>query len=160
AGSPMSGGPPGRGQPPEITARPGVAGAWHMPCSDAGPVQPSLTTRGRTMSRSRSRSSAHTLAILALAPALPACGSSAHEGAYLTIVGDRNVYVGYESTRRLSIRYHDADNQPLAGEVGFAVAGDLRGSSISTSSGVTNSQGIVEIDVHGGPDDTTFRIVA
>jgi hypothetical protein len=105
------------------------------------------------------------LYLLALSLALPACGSDAggipEEGnAYLTVVGDRNVFVGLETSRRLAVRYHDASDLPLAGEVSFAVVGDLRGSEISKATGVSNAQGIVELDVFGGSQDATFRIVA
>jgi hypothetical protein len=109
--------------------------------------------------------SKRVLYLLALSLALPACGSDAggipEEGnAYLTIVGDRNVFVGLGTSRRLAVRYHDASDQPLAGEVSFDVVGDLRGSQISKATGVTNAQGIVELDVFGGDENATFRIVA
>lgn len=95
-----------------------------------------------------------------------ACGGSSsnpppEEGnAYLTVVGDRNVFLDHDAAQRLSIRYHDSQDQPLAGEVSFRLVGDAKGSSISKDSGVTNSQGIVELQVEAGAEDANFRIEA
>lgn len=99
--------------------------------------------------------------------ALGACGGNGsnlpppEEGnAYLTIVGDSNVFIDRGAQQRLMVRYHDSNDQPLAGKIMFEVVGSAQGSTISKDSGVTNSEGLVELNVNAGSQDTSFQIKA
>ena len=103
-------------------------------------------------------------ALLVSASAL-ACGGSAggdpEEGnAYLSIVGDRNVFLDYGAQVSLAVRYHDSNDEPLAGEVSVSVQGDLKDTRLDNTSGVTDAQGIVRYQLSAGTSDAAFGIEA
>jgi len=121
----------------------------------------------------KTTNSKHLNLFLAIALATTAaCGSDSKGGddddddnmptkAYLTVVGDSNVFLENGWTHRLSVRYHGADNQALAGSVDFRVVGGSGGGNLLDSSGVTNSDGIVQVDlVAGSAGDALFTIEA
>lgn len=89
-------------------------------------------------------------ALLALSAA--ACGGSndGNEQAFLTIVGDKNVFLDNGDVQKLRVRYHDAEDRPLSGAVDFRLVGTTGGSTLSKSTAVTNPDGIVEIDLSAG----------
>lgn len=99
--------------------------------------------------------------------ALAACGGSELDGtdtgegnAFLTVVGDRNVYVEYGLQQTLKVRYHDADDQPLTGEIDFAIMGDGYGSELNRTAAVTDADGIAEIVLLAGDAEGVFTIEA
>ncbi len=81
--------------------------------------------------------------------------------AQLTVVGDANVFLENGWVQRITVRYHDGDDQALAGRIDFAVVGSSAGGTVSSAFGVTNSEGVVEIDVAAGTTgDASFKITA
>ncbi len=81
--------------------------------------------------------------------------------AYLTIVGDSNVFMESGWTQTISVRYHDGNDGALAGEVEFSVVGNSNGGTISSPSSVTNSDGQASIDViAGATGEAAFTIRA
>jgi hypothetical protein len=64
-----------------------------------------------------------SLTVIASLLALGCGGNSSEYDAYLTIVGSEQVAAAAESTVPLTVRYHDADDQPLAGRVSFRISG-------------------------------------
>ena len=83
------------------------------------------------------------------------------EVAYLTIVGDSDVFLENGWTHRLTVRYHDADNRPLAGQVDFRLVGNTHGGNLLDDSGVTNADGVVQVDlVAGSTGDALFTVEA
>ncbi len=107
----------------------------------------------------------HSLLAITLSVTAAACGGDSGaeptEGnSYLTIVGDSNVFVDYGVQRVLTVRYHDSDDQPLAGAVGFEIHGTASGSTLASSQGVTNKDGLAEIIVVAGNSATAFEIEA
>jgi hypothetical protein len=110
--------------------------------------------------------------LFALAASLAVACSSADNGdgggeeptpgnAYLTIVGDSNVFLENGWTQRLQVRYHDGNDTPLAGQVDFAIVGNSNGATLVKSFGVTNADGIVEVDMKAGAEgDASFKIKA
>ena len=81
--------------------------------------------------------------------------------AELTVVGDSNVFLENGWTHRISVRYHDGDDQALAGRIDFAVVGNSAGGTVSSSFGVTDNNGVVTIDVSAGvTGDASFKIKA
>ena len=81
--------------------------------------------------------------------------------AYLTIVGDTNVFVENGAHQTLTVKYHDGQNRPLAGEVAFRIDGSPNGASLSAPTGVTNAQGNVALDlIAGAQGQASFRVVA
>lgn len=80
--------------------------------------------------------------------------------AYLTIVGDRNVFLDGNSQVTLTVKYHDESGAPLAGEVHFRIDGAANGSNISTDSDVTDNEGLATINVIGSIEEASFRIIA
>lgn len=84
----------------------------------------------------------------------------AQEGhAYLSVVGDANVFVKTGELSTITVKYHDEDGQPLAGEIRFELLGDGKGGHLSATSGTTGAQGTVSVDVVGG-DPSAFQIKA
>jgi hypothetical protein len=79
--------------------------------------------------------------------------------AFLTIVGDRNVFVESGSITELTVKYADENGVPLAGAVEFHIEGAAAGAGLSDTSGVTNVQGLVRLNLTGG-EEAAFRIVA
>jgi len=108
---------------------------------------------------------------VALAIAGMGCSSSATDpgdgnppepgNAYLTIVGDSNVFMESGWTQKISVRYHDGNDGALAGAVDFSVVGNSNGGTISSPSSVTNSDGQASIDVIAGAQgEAAFTIRA
>ncbi len=101
-----------------------------------------------------------TLSLTAAACGSEGAGDPTEGNSYLTVVGDSNVFLEYGVQRVLTVRYHDSDDQPLAGQIGFEIRGDGQGATIGSTSGVTNSNGIAEITVSAGNAETAFEIEA
>jgi hypothetical protein len=81
--------------------------------------------------------------------------------AFLTIVGDRNVFLTTGQSVTLTVKYHDDDGSPLAGSVRFRIDGDARGASLSKQSGTTNAEGKVTLQlVAGTQGEASFRVIA
>jgi hypothetical protein len=102
---------------------------------------------------------------LTLFLALAACGgddgNQPSEGnAFLTIVGDTTMFVDYRAQRILTVRYHDASDQPLSGEVTFELRGEPAGSALNATAGATSVDGLVEITLAAGDDDAAFEVEA
>lgn len=80
--------------------------------------------------------------------------------AYLTIVGDPNVFLEAGAVQEITVKYADDAGDPLAGQIAFHVDGDGLGSSLSGASGVTDAQGLVTIQITGGSAETAFHVLA
>ncbi len=81
--------------------------------------------------------------------------------AFLTVVGDQNVFMENGWTQRLSVRYHDGAGEPLAGQVSFRISGVAGGANLLATSGVTNADGIVQVDLSAGAEgDAVFKVYA
>ena len=81
--------------------------------------------------------------------------------AFLTIVGDRNVFVSGGQRQTLTVKYHDDDGTPLAGSVRFKITGEAAGATLSKASDPTSSDGTATIEVIGGSSgEASFRVVA
>lgn len=93
-----------------------------------------------------------------------ACGGDGNVpepgNAFLTVVGDSNMFIDHAERRVLTVRYHDGEDLPLDGEVSFELRGDAGGSTISADAGYTNANGLVEITLDAGNLDAAFEIVA
>jgi hypothetical protein len=93
-----------------------------------------------------------------------ACGGDGNVpepgNAFLTIVGDSNMFIDHSERRVLTVRYHDGDDLPLDGEVSFELGGDAGGATISAEAGFTNANGLVEITLNAGNIDAAFEIRA
>ncbi len=112
--------------------------------------------------------------IAAVATLLGACGPSAGPvgpvstggtppagQAYLTIIGNTNVFLDSGAQQTLTVKYTDAKNQPIAGQVSFAVNGTAVGATLSSASAVTASDGTANINVTGGTTGSAaFLVVA
>ena len=82
-----------------------------------------------------------------------ACSSSPDDHAYfLTLVGDRNVYLENGERYDLQVRYHDSNDEPLAGVVDFIIDGQPRGARLVSSSGSTDSNGIATVTLDASAD--------
>src|SRR5262245_26513812 len=100
------------------------------------------TSRGRNLKTTPTRI---TMTTLLTAPGLSivtaACGASAsapEEGnAFLTVVGDRNVFLDYGQRVNIAVRYHDSNDEPLAGEVSLRVGSGTGDSQLLGSGGFT-----------------------
>ena len=101
---------------------------------------------------------------LAIATSAAACGSDATTGdeasAFLSIQGDPNIYLEPEFQRPLTVRYHDADGNPLAGEIRFEIEGEPSGSTIDINLSATNDEGKSTLTLVAGENEATFRIKA
>ncbi len=81
--------------------------------------------------------------------------------AYLTIVGDSQYFLEGGWRQTLTVRYHDGADQPLAGQVDFAITGAPAGASLTSAVGVTSADGQVNIDVIAGAQgDAVFKVRA
>jgi len=80
--------------------------------------------------------------------------------ARLTIVGDRNVVLGLGETTTITVKYTDASGRPLAGAVGFAIVGRADGNTLSAAQGVTDPQGLANVNLTGGATELTFNVRA
>ena len=79
------------------------------------------------------------------------------EAAFLSLVGDANLFVEPMSTRQLQVKYHDQSGAPLAGEIHFAIDGNGVGASLSAAKAVTDAQGVAKINLVAG-NEGAFRI--
>jgi hypothetical protein len=107
--------------------------------------------------------------LLATSLLLAACGDdgSGNNGggggdqAYLTIIGEDDLVGDPGTTTQLVVRYHDANNQPIVGEVTFGFAGDPLGSTLSRTSVVTGIDGRATVDLrYADQGDAAFQVVA
>src|SRR5215510_6741756 len=81
--------------------------------------------------------------------------------AYLTIVGDDNLFLENGWRQSITVKYHDGSDQPLAGLVEFSVVGSSSGGTISAPSAATDAEGHATIDVIAGAlGDASFIIRA
>lgn len=81
--------------------------------------------------------------------------------AFLTIVGETSVFMENGWQQAVIVRYHDGDNNPLAGEVDFAIGGTGGGATLSAPSAITNRDGEATVNVNAGPTgDASFSISA
>lgn len=81
--------------------------------------------------------------------------------AYLTIVGERNVFMENGWQQALTVRYHDSNNEALAGQIEFAIVGDAAGSTLSTTTKSTNASGEAEIFVTAAATgEASFQVKA
>jgi len=81
--------------------------------------------------------------------------------AYLTIVGDTNVFLENGWHQTLTVQYHDGNQQPLAGQIDFAVVGNSQGGTINTPFAVTDADGVATIEVIAGAEgEAAFKIRA
>src|SRR5689334_11961512 len=79
--------------------------------------------------------------------------------AFLTVVGETSVFMENGWQQAVIVRYHDGDNNPLAGEVDFAIGGTAAGATLSAPSAVTNSDGEATVNVNAGASgDASFTI--
>ncbi len=92
----------------------------------------------------------------------PGDGDDAAPGtARLTIIGERTLALENGWSSELRVRYTDADDQPLAGQIDFIFDGDAGGSELSSFSGTTNADGEVSVEfVAGDSGQLTFDIEA
>ena len=92
-------------------------------------------------------------------PAGPGVPIEGH--AFLTVVGDRDLFLEAGTTDTLTVRYHDDGGEPLAGQVAFAIQGDAQGGVLSRAMAVTDSDGFAQIVLNAGAtEEAAFRIVA
>jgi hypothetical protein len=81
--------------------------------------------------------------------------------AFLTIVGETSVFMENGWQQAVVVRYHDGENNPLAGEVDFAIGGTAAGASLSAASAVTDREGEATVNVNAGATgDASFTISA
>lgn len=110
------------------------------------------------------RRSIWAFAVASAAMGTAACGGDGDGpdgGAFLTIVGDDQLFVESGSLRELRVRYHDGDNDPIAGTVAFDIVGNGGGSSLSRGSVVTDSDGMAIVNLQlGDADEASFQIEA
>jgi hypothetical protein len=80
---------------------------------------------------------------------------------FLTIVGDRNVFLAGGAHQTITVKYHSDRGTPLAGSVRFRIDGAGKGSFLSKAEAVTGPGGLATIDVVGGSEgEGAFRVVA
>ncbi len=81
-------------------------------------------------------------------------------GAYLTVQGEASLALEPGFQRDLTVKYHDAAGNALAGEVTFEILGEKKGSNLSQAFGATDASGFANLTVYAGQDETVFRIKA
>jgi len=92
---------------------------------------------------------------------LAACGGGGSDNAYLTIVGDSNVFLDNNDIQTLRVRYHDSADDPLQGQVAFRLVGTTGGATLNRSSALTDDNGVVEVELRAGKSGSaTFTIEA
>lgn len=78
-----------------------------------------------------------------------ACGSSepgdGDGDAFLSIVGQQNVYLEHGAQVELEVRYHDSSDVPLQGVVEYEIDGDTGGAQMASTSATTNNDGIASV---------------
>jgi hypothetical protein len=109
---------------------------------------------------------------LVTATALAACSSSKGPGdggggepqpgdAYLTIVGDTNVFLEHDWRQTLTVKYHDSEGQALAGLVEFTIVGTPGGATLADDASATGPQGLANAELIAGAEgDAVFRVRA
>jgi hypothetical protein len=81
--------------------------------------------------------------------------------AFLTVVGETSVFMENGWQQAVIVRYHDGENNPLAGEVDFAIGGTAAGATLSAPSAITNRDGEATVNVNAGATgDAAFTISA
>ncbi|HVK75659.1 MAG TPA: hypothetical protein VM734_20150 [Kofleriaceae bacterium] len=70
--------------------------------------------------------------------------------AFLTVVGETNVFMENGWQQAITVRYHDGENHPLAGEVGFAIRGPAGGATLSAATAVTDRDGKATVTLAAG----------
>ncbi len=81
--------------------------------------------------------------------------------AYLTVVGDDDVFMENGWRQAITVRYHDGDDHPLAGEIAFALEGRGGGATLSATRAVTNARGEATVAVvAGGSGEAAFAVEA
>lgn len=81
--------------------------------------------------------------------------------AFLTIVGDTNVFLENGWQQAITVRYHDGEDNPLAGEVGFVIGGSAAGGTLSAAQAVTDRDGQATVTVNAGASgETAFTVEA
>jgi hypothetical protein len=109
------------------------------------------------LSSQMTRTLTGTLCLGVALSTVAACGSSGPgEGEntfFLTLVGDRNVYVENGERYELQVRYHDRYDEPLAGIVNFTIDGQTRGARLLSTSGSTDSNGVATVTLDARADD-------
>lgn len=81
--------------------------------------------------------------------------------AYLTIVGESSVFMENGWQQAITVRYHDGDDNPLAGEVGFTVGGAAGGGTLSAAHAVTDRDGQATVNVQAGASgEAAFSVEA
>ncbi|MBE7451135.1 MAG: hypothetical protein HS111_20235 [Kofleriaceae bacterium] len=81
--------------------------------------------------------------------------------AFLTVVGEANVFLENGWQQAITVRYHDGDDNPLAGEIDFAIGGSAGGATLSSGSAVTNQHGEATVSVvAGGSGEAAFSVQA
>jgi hypothetical protein len=73
------------------------------------------------------------------------CGDESSTDAFLTIVGSPRLSVDEGESAPLSVRYHDAADNPLAGKVSFRIDADPVGVSISRGQAAVDADGEVTV---------------
>ncbi len=78
-----------------------------------------------------------------------ACGSSepgdGDGDAFLSIVGQQNVYLEHGAQVELEVRYHDSSDVPLQGVIEYEIDGDTGGAQMASTSATTNNDGIASV---------------
>ncbi|HVV86541.1 MAG TPA: hypothetical protein VHE35_25965 [Kofleriaceae bacterium] len=81
--------------------------------------------------------------------------------AYLTIVGDKNVFMENGWQQAITVRYHDGDDHPLAGEIAFSLEGTGGGATLTSTRAVTDAHGEATVKVQAGATgDAAFAVEA
>ncbi|HUQ06960.1 MAG TPA: hypothetical protein VM261_30925 [Kofleriaceae bacterium] len=81
--------------------------------------------------------------------------------AFLTVVGETSVFMENGWQQAVIVRYHDGDDNPLAGEVDFAIGGTAAGATLSAPNAITNRDGEATVNVNAGASgDASFTISA
>lgn len=81
--------------------------------------------------------------------------------AFLTVVGDTNVFLENGWQQAITVRYHDGDNNPLAGEVAFVIGGTAAGGTLSAPQAITDRDGQATVTVNAGATgETAFTVEA
>lgn len=81
--------------------------------------------------------------------------------AYLTVVGEQNLFMENGWEQLIEVRYHDGDGEALAGQIDFEVVGASNGGNVSAGSAVTNADGIASVRlVAGAEGDASFKVEA
>src|SRR5690606_16518446 len=78
--------------------------------------------------------------------------------AFLSIQGAREVALPAGEATTLVVRYHDGDDEPLAGEIAFRVLGD--GGALAAPAARATDDGLARIEVRTDAVGASFRVRA